>query len=168
MHVLFAHVPYFLHTHKSLRVFTGQGVEKNNDSARNVVLRKSNHFDSVGDILRIENRCLLRERERAGRKYTKQNTQYWGKKSVPSVQVKREDLKQIYPTWKATTCQIHLQPKVRVNNTKQKLAQIMKGQQIKEERIWGVGEKETEKGKERVNKQNRKKESSLSSYMSCA
>ena len=51
MHVLFAHVPYFLHTHKSLRVFTGQGVEKNNDSARNVVLRKSNHFDSVGDIL---------------------------------------------------------------------------------------------------------------------
>ena len=78
MHVLFAHVPYFLHTHKSLRVFTGQGVEKNNDSARNVVLRKSNHFDSVGDILRIEHRqWLLRGRERAGRKYTKQNTQYW-------------------------------------------------------------------------------------------
>ena len=33
----------------------------------------------------------------------------------------------------------------------------MKGQQIKEERIWGVGEKETEKGKERVNQQNRKR-----------
>ena len=97
MHVLFAHVPYFLHTHKSLRVFTGQGVEKNNDSARNVVLRKSNHFDSVGDILRIENRqWLLRGRERAGRKYTKQNTQYWeqeisakraGKKRRPEADV---------------------------------------------------------------------------------
>lgn len=56
MHVLFAHVPYFLYTPKSLKVFTGQGVEKNNDSARNVVLRKSNQYDSVADILKIENR----------------------------------------------------------------------------------------------------------------
>lgn len=59
MHVLFAHVPYFLLTHKSLKVFTDQGVERNNDSARKVVRRKSNHFDSVGDILRIENRQWL-------------------------------------------------------------------------------------------------------------
>lgn len=97
MHVLFAHVPYFLHTHKSLKVFTGQGVEKNNDSARNVVLRKSNHFDSVGDILRLENRqWLLRERERASRKYTKHNSQYWeqeisvkraGKKRQPEANI---------------------------------------------------------------------------------
>ena len=86
---------------------------------------------------------------------------------MPSMQVKRDDLKQIYPTWKATTCQLHLQPKFRMNNPKKNMAQIMKGQQIKEERIWGVGEKKTEKGGKRVNKQNRKKESSLSSYMSC-
>lgn len=78
MHVLFAHVPYFVYTHKSLKVFTGQGVEKNNDSARNVVFRKSDQYDSVGDILRIENRqWLLRERERTSRKYTKHNSQYW-------------------------------------------------------------------------------------------
>ena len=32
MHVLFAHVPYFLHTHKSIKVFTGQKVEKNNEN----------------------------------------------------------------------------------------------------------------------------------------
>ena len=80
MHILFAHVPFFLHTHKSLKIFTGQGVEKNNDTTRNVVLRKSNHYDSVGDILRIENRqWLLRERERISRNYTKHNNQYWEK-----------------------------------------------------------------------------------------
>ena len=78
MHVLFAHVPFFLDTYKSLKIFTGQGVEKNNDTARNVVHRKTNHYDSVGDILRIENReWLLRERERTSRKYSKQNNQYW-------------------------------------------------------------------------------------------
>jgi len=49
--------------HKSLKVFTGQGAGKNNDLARNVVLRKSNHCDSGGDILRIENRQWL-QRER--------------------------------------------------------------------------------------------------------
>ena len=53
-------------------------MEKNNDTARNVVHRKTNHYDSVGDILRIENReWLLRERERTSRKYSKQNNQYW-------------------------------------------------------------------------------------------
>ena len=78
MHVLFAHVPFFLDTYKSLKIFTGQGVEKNNDTARNVVHRKTNHYDSVGHILRIENRqWLLRERERTSRKYSKQNNQYW-------------------------------------------------------------------------------------------
>jgi len=55
MHVLFAHVPVFPNTYKCLKIFTGQGVEKNNDTVRSVVHCKSNHHDSVGDILRIEN-----------------------------------------------------------------------------------------------------------------
>lgn len=52
MHILVAHVPHFLLNYKSLKIFTGRGVEKNNDSARNVVLHKSNNYDCVGDVLR--------------------------------------------------------------------------------------------------------------------
>lgn len=78
MHILFAHVPYFLATYQSLKVFTGQGVEKNNDIARNVVRHKTNHCDSTGDILRIEHRqWLLQHREREHRMYCKLNSQYW-------------------------------------------------------------------------------------------
>ena len=78
MHILFAHVPYFLETHHSLKVFTVQGVEKNNDIARNVVRHKTNHCDSTGDILRIEHRqWLLKHREREHRMYVKLDSQYW-------------------------------------------------------------------------------------------
>lgn len=37
MHVLFAHVPFFLNIYKCLKILTGQGVEKNNDTAQNVI-----------------------------------------------------------------------------------------------------------------------------------
>ena len=78
MHILFAHVPHFLASFQSLKIFTGQGVEKNNDSARSVVLHKSNNYDAVGDILRIEHRQrALQEQERTSRSYTKQDTSYW-------------------------------------------------------------------------------------------
>jgi hypothetical protein len=36
--------------------FIKQGVERNNDVARNIVLHKSNKFDSTGEILRLESR----------------------------------------------------------------------------------------------------------------
>ena len=45
MHILFAHVPHFLASFQSLKIFTGQGVEKNNDTARSAVLHKSNNYD---------------------------------------------------------------------------------------------------------------------------
>lgn len=160
MHVLFAHVPYFLHTHKSLKVFTGQGVERNNDSARKVVRRKSNHFDSVGDILRIENRqWLLRERERASRKYTKLNSQYWeqeislkraGKKRRPEVNVPNMESNNSRDTSSSQVQNEQPQAKNTCSRGHEMLAN-------KRKRHIGDGEKETEKGKERVNKQNRKR-----------
>ena len=77
MHILFAHVPYFLQQHKCLKIFTGQGVEKNNDTARNVVRHKTNHRDSVGNILRIEHRQRqLKDREKMHRAYVKTNSLY--------------------------------------------------------------------------------------------
>ena len=73
-----AHVPWFLQMYKTIKVFTGQGVEKNNDVARSIVLRKSQHYDSVGDVLGHEARqWALRSVERDTRKYVKRNANYW-------------------------------------------------------------------------------------------
>lgn len=65
MHLMVYHIPQFLQTFKSLKIFTGQGVEKNNDQARNIVLHKSNKWDSSKDILKHEARLwALKDRER--------------------------------------------------------------------------------------------------------
>jgi len=53
MHILVAHVPHFLKLYKSIKVFTGQGVEKNNDVA---ILHKSNKWNPTADILKVESR----------------------------------------------------------------------------------------------------------------
>ncbi|XP_048589349.1 uncharacterized protein LOC116615043 [Nematostella vectensis] len=72
MHILFAHVPFFVEKYKCIKIFTGQGVEKNNDVARSVLHRKSNKWDSVGDILKQEFRQWeLKHKEREKRKYEK-------------------------------------------------------------------------------------------------
>ena len=54
MHALVYHIPIFLQEYNSVKSFTGQGVEKNNDTARNVILRKSNKVDSAADVLKLE------------------------------------------------------------------------------------------------------------------
>ena len=78
MHSLVYHIPNFLQKFNSVKLFTGQGVEKNNDIARNVVLRKSNKVDSVSDVLQLESRQWhLRHHERAKRLHTKHDQEYW-------------------------------------------------------------------------------------------
>lgn len=42
MHIMVSHIPWFFQMYKAVKLFTGQGVEKNNDVARSIVLRKSN------------------------------------------------------------------------------------------------------------------------------
>lgn len=77
MHIMVAHVPWFLSKYKNVKIFTGQGVEKNNDVARSIVLRKS-HFDSPADILKHEARqWALKHVQRDPRKYTKHKASYW-------------------------------------------------------------------------------------------
>ncbi|PFX12813.1 hypothetical protein AWC38_SpisGene23165 [Stylophora pistillata] len=72
MHIMVAHIPKFFELHKSVKIFTGQGVEKNNDVARAIILRKSNKWDSAGDVLQQEQRQWeLKENERQVRCYTK-------------------------------------------------------------------------------------------------
>ena len=66
------HVPTFFESYKSLKIFTGQDVDKRNDVARSVVLRKSNIWNSVKDALRVEKGQLeLRNQQRSKRKYNK-------------------------------------------------------------------------------------------------
>lgn len=53
-------------------------MEKNNDTARSVVLRKSNNWDSPADVLRAEHRQKqLQHRERQKRTYQKKQMEYW-------------------------------------------------------------------------------------------
>ena len=57
-------------------IFTG--VEKNNDVARSIVLRKSNNFDSPAEVIRAAHRInTLVKRERRKQKYTKLATEFW-------------------------------------------------------------------------------------------
>lgn len=78
MHAMVYHAPYFLKKYRSLKVFTGQGVERNNDFARTTVLHKSNNWDAPADVLRMEARqWALSSYERNNRRYTKHNTGYW-------------------------------------------------------------------------------------------
>lgn len=78
MHIMVYHVPQFLQAFKSVKLFTGQGVEKNNDVARSTVLRKSNKWNSTEDVLKHEARLWeLRDRERTKRVYNKVNMDYW-------------------------------------------------------------------------------------------
>ncbi|PFX21084.1 hypothetical protein AWC38_SpisGene14450 [Stylophora pistillata] len=72
MHSMVFHVPEAMKTHRNVKKFTGQGVEKNNDDARRVLRRKSNNWDSPADIIRTEGRqWALRKRERLPRAYNK-------------------------------------------------------------------------------------------------
>lgn len=78
MHAMVYHVPQFFESYKTIKSFTGQGVEKNNDVARTTVLRKSNKWNSTEDVLKHEYRLWeLKEQERPKRVYTKHNNDYW-------------------------------------------------------------------------------------------
>lgn len=78
MHVMVYHIPYFIQEHGSIKRFTGQGVEKNNDDAKRVLFHKSNKWDTAKDIMYLESRQWdLRHCEREKRTYRKRNSQYW-------------------------------------------------------------------------------------------
>jgi hypothetical protein len=80
---------------KTVKLFSGQGVEKNNDVARSIVLRKSNNWDAAADVLKLESRQWdLRKQERAKRMYTKKKYRVLG---TPASRGKKEE-KDIYMT----------------------------------------------------------------------
>jgi hypothetical protein len=77
MHALVYHVPVFMKKYRSVKFFTGQGVEKNN-VARSVVLRKSNNKNPASDVLQLEFRqCELCGSKQTKRSYNKKDNNYW-------------------------------------------------------------------------------------------
>ena len=71
------HLPKLLETYKTVKLFSGQGVEKNN-VAKSIVLKKSNNWDAAADSLKLESRQWdLREKEHMKRTNTKRNSEYW-------------------------------------------------------------------------------------------
>lgn len=78
MQIMVAHIPLFFTLHKTVKIFTGQGVERNNDVTRSIVLSTSNKWDSVGDVLKHESRqWQLTERAQEPRAYKQHKTEYW-------------------------------------------------------------------------------------------
>ncbi|CAH3044261.1 unnamed protein product, partial [Pocillopora meandrina] len=72
MHSFVYHVPVMLHNHGSLKMFSGQGVEKKNDDLRCYFHRKINRWDAATNLLLVEKRQEeLREEERAKQPYEK-------------------------------------------------------------------------------------------------
>ena len=59
---------------KNLLLYIFLGVKNNNDDARRILQRKTNHTDDPADILRAEHRIRsLKHRERQSRNYKKKN-----------------------------------------------------------------------------------------------
>lgn len=58
MHAMVYHLPTFLQNYKTIKLFTGhdQGVEKKNDMAGAIVVRKSNKWNAAAEILKPESR----------------------------------------------------------------------------------------------------------------
>ena len=78
MHTLPYHVPLIIQRFSTMKQFTGQGVEKNNDDAKRIFFQKSNKWDAARDVLLLESRQLaLQSNEREKRKYTKRKEDYW-------------------------------------------------------------------------------------------
>lgn len=78
MHFIPYHIPKFVSDHGALKMFTGQGIKKNNDDAKKLYFQKSNKLDATRYVLQLEARqYALRGQERGKRKYTKRKTEYW-------------------------------------------------------------------------------------------
>ncbi|CAB4024606.1 Hypothetical predicted protein [Paramuricea clavata] len=95
--IMAVHIPWFFEKYSAVKMFTGQGVKKN-DVARSIVLQKSNKWDSTGDVLRFESRqWLFKNREREPREYNKRNLEYWNneikkKHCGPAQQYRAQDI----------------------------------------------------------------------------
>ena len=73
------HVPSIFKKYKSLKIFSGQAVEKLNDDIKMVYHRKSNKHDATAEAMRVRyrKRLLAKRCSRIKRKYQKFNMKFW-------------------------------------------------------------------------------------------
>lgn len=77
-HMIAYHIPTFISKYGSLKQFTGQGVEKKNDTAKKIFFHKSNKWDATRDILLTEGRQqMLVKHDRVKNTYSKKKSEYW-------------------------------------------------------------------------------------------
>ncbi|CAB4015118.1 Hypothetical predicted protein [Paramuricea clavata] len=60
IHSMVYHVPRFMKMHNGVKQFSGQGVEKLNDTCRRIHLEKSNKWDAAKHVLMAEERLGVR------------------------------------------------------------------------------------------------------------
>ncbi|KAK3753656.1 hypothetical protein QZH41_011267 [Actinostola sp. cb2023] len=92
IHILIYHAGDILQKYGSLKIFSGQEVEKKNDDFRRYFTRKINRWDACASMLKVEKRQeLLRNKERVSRRYRKLNDEFWfcGGKQKSAAQVQR-------------------------------------------------------------------------------
>lgn len=76
MHCLLYHIPYFISMYGSLKMFSDQGVEKNNNIVKMIHRRKSSKWDGPTDALKVRKRLEFAHQENVGRvkrQYNKQS-----------------------------------------------------------------------------------------------
>ena len=117
MHTLPYHVPLVIKQFSTMKQFTGQGVEKNNDDAKRIFFQKSNKWDAARDVLLLESRQLaLQSHEREKRKYTKKKNDYWDD-GIVETRKRGRDLKQLLLELQIKSQALPLLPMVDVKET---------------------------------------------------
>jgi len=75
------HVPKIIKKYESLKIFSGQSLEKTMDLTQRAFMLKSNKHDPETDVLKYDRRqSMLSKRERKVRSYDKHDTEYWNHK----------------------------------------------------------------------------------------
>jgi len=87
IHVMVFHVPEIMKKFKSLKIFSGQGVEKLNDDIKMIYHRKPNKHDATSEAIKVRyrKRLLALRCTRIKRKYKKMGKKCWiegGKSTV--------------------------------------------------------------------------------------
>ena len=82
MHILLAHVPYFIQRIGSLKCFAGQAIEKCMDDIKHIFHKKTNKLDACKETLVVRKRIeILHEQQDRGKKrkraYEKKDETYW-------------------------------------------------------------------------------------------
>lgn len=78
IHVLAYHLPRFVKDETPFKSFTGQGVEKINDTVRSIYHNKCNNHDACKEaLLALKRIGHLQGFERQPHQYSKKNDEYW-------------------------------------------------------------------------------------------